>query len=171
MNADGSDIVPLPTGSVTDPEDPSWSPDGTHIAFSGRVGDQWFVYTMALDGSELRRVTDSPSQKPNHPAWSPTGSEIAFRVVFGFAETPSCEVRAVRPDGSNPRLIADGCEVGGSKVWGGGPEWSPDGTMIAFYDGDGLQLINADGTGRVDLATEGMAGGRPTGVVAWQPVP
>ena len=55
VNADGTGQARLSTGSVADPVNPTWSPDGTTIAFSGRVagdGDQWFVYTMALDGSE-----------------------------------------------------------------------------------------------------------------------
>jgi Tol biopolymer transport system component len=175
VNADGSNRVKLATGSVRDPVGPSWSPDGTHIAVSGRVGENWFVYAMAADGSGLRRLSaDRPSQDPTQPAWSPAGSEIAFFVVFGFREAPTCELRAVAPDGSSPKRILDGCgqQGSGGGVWGGlGPEWSPDGTLIAFYDGNGLQVVNPDGTGRVDVATEGMDGGRPSGVVAWQPVP
>jgi len=87
--------------------------------------------------------------------------------LAGVRYSPSCELRAVAPDGSSPRLIADRCGVGGPGGWGGlGPEWSPDGTMIAFYDGDGLQLINPDGTGRADLATEGGPRLRLRGVAA-----
>ena len=55
-----------------------------------------------------------------------------------------------------------------SRFGGTGPEWSPDGTRIAFYDGEGLRLIDPDGT---DLTKLEVTGGRPTGVVAWQPLP
>ena len=31
------------------------------------------------------------------------------------------------------------------------PDWSPDGTRIAFHDGDGISTMNADGSGRKTL--------------------
>ena len=79
MTPDGTDRVMIPTGSVVDPVDPSWSPDGSSIAFSARAGEDWFVYTMALDGSEpVRLAADLPSLRPTQPAWSPDGATIAF---------------------------------------------------------------------------------------------
>jgi Tol biopolymer transport system component len=172
VNADGSGRVRLPTGPVTNALGPSWSPDGTRIAFSGRVGPEWFVYTMGIDGSDLERLSGvRPSTDANEPAWSPAGTELLLKVVDPPKEFPGCEVLVAAVDGSQARVIADGCEVGGPAVWGDGPTWSPDGTMIAFYDGNGLEVIRPDGTGRAHVATEGMKGGRPTGTVAWQPVP
>jgi len=172
ISADGSDRARLPTGSVDDPVGPSWSPDGTHIAFSARVDQDWFVYAMGVDGSGLSRLSgDRPSRASNQAAWSPTGAEIAFEVVSGHPESPVCQLWLFDPDGSGDRQVSEGCEMGGHVFArsGSGPEWSPDGTMIAFYNGDGLQVINADGSGRIELAPRG--GGRAMGLVAWQPLP
>jgi Tol biopolymer transport system component len=68
MKPDGTEPVKLATGSVSEPVSPR-SPDGTSIAFSGRVGEDWFVYTTALDGSEPARLAaDLPSPKrPGRP--------------------------------------------------------------------------------------------------------
>ena len=144
MAPDGSDRKQLPTGSLEDAVGPSWSADGTHIAFSGRVGTEWNVYTMALDGSGLEGLSaDRPSDQSNQVAWSPTGSEIAFEVVTWpeYPEQPTCELWTVEIDGSDPNLIFEWCEIGGSKIAfsGSGPEWSPDGnedrvtTTVAGY--------------------------------------
>ena len=37
---------------------PGWSPDGTRIAFTARLGCRWSsVFTVRVDGSRLARVT------------------------------------------------------------------------------------------------------------------
>jgi Ca2+-binding RTX toxin-like protein len=65
MNADGSNPVQLThndgggNGFVSFDAFPTWSPDGTQIAFtSGRDGNGLELYTMsAVDGSEVRQLT------------------------------------------------------------------------------------------------------------------
>jgi len=170
VELDGSNRTRLPTGSLTDPVNPSWSPDGTHIAFSAREEQDWFVHTMAVDGSDVEELsTGLPSGDPSPPAWSPTGEQVAFTVVhMGPASLP-CELWTAAPDGTDRTRIYQGCEPGGPHVGFGsaGPEWAPDGTRIAFYDGEGLRLIDPDGTDFTEVA---VTGGRPTGVIAWQPL-
>lgn len=105
INADGTGRHELQTGTVVDPAHPTWSPDGAEIAFSGRVGEEWFVYTMAADtsdnGSEPTRLTAGlPSPVENRPAWSPDGTTIAFldgeavRLGLLTADDGSGRVRA-----------------------------------------------------------------------------
>lgn len=181
VKSDGTDRVKLPTGSVADPVDPSWSPDGRSIAFSGRVGEDWFVYTMALDGSEpIRLAADLPSPRPTQPAWSPDGSTIAFVTWEGAAPgaKPTAldgenglpfAVWSMAVDGSARRRLYDSCcMIGGAGYGVQGPVWSPNGAQILVFQGTGgaLQLIDPD-TGEVfEIPTR-----RPTGPIAWQPVP
>jgi hypothetical protein len=54
---------------------PSWSPDGTRIAFATYFrNNHWEIWVMNADGSGQHRIaTDGLS-----PAWSPDGRKIAF---------------------------------------------------------------------------------------------
>ena len=70
VNADGSNLSHLTYGM-----DPSWSPDGSQIAFS-RWTTPWGIYTVNRDGSNERLVFSSNVARS--PVWSPDGSQIAF---------------------------------------------------------------------------------------------
>ena len=58
--------------------------------------------------------------------------------------------------------------IGGAGYGVQGPVWSPDGTQILVFEGTGgaLQVIDPE-TGEVFE----IPGGKPTGPIAWQPVP
>jgi dipeptidyl aminopeptidase/acylaminoacyl peptidase len=70
VNADGSGLTLLTRGM-----DPSWSPDGSQIAFA-RWTTPWGIYTMNADGSNERLLFSSNVARA--PVWSPDGSQIAF---------------------------------------------------------------------------------------------
>lgn len=170
MKADGTDPVPLSTGSIADAVDPSWAPDGSTIAFSGRVGDQWFVYSTDLNGSEpVRLAGDLAAPRSSQPAWSPDGSRIAFLTDGGGSgeEGLPFELWSMATDGTDRKfLLAGCCRIGGGGFAAQGPEWSPDGTRILLLGGSGarLEVIDPD-TGK---ATSGAVAFGP---IAWQPVP
>jgi dipeptidyl aminopeptidase/acylaminoacyl peptidase len=74
------------TKGNTDDASPSWSPDGTLIAFISKRGhadpdrtsneDLWVV--EAREGAEPRQLTKTESGEGGRPAWSPDGSRIAL---------------------------------------------------------------------------------------------
>lgn len=78
MNSDGSRQTNL-TNTSNPPADkwPSWSPDGTKIAFVSWRTDAHGIYVMDTDGSNETRLTSYGSDR--HPSWSPDGSKIAFK--------------------------------------------------------------------------------------------
>jgi hypothetical protein len=64
------------TSDPTDPkadENPSWSPDGTKIAWDRTT----WIHTMNTDGSGRVRITQA-SADDRDPDWSPEGTRIAF---------------------------------------------------------------------------------------------
>ena len=80
MNVDGTDqrevVAPgLPDTSPGD-RNPSWSPDGTQIAF---IRDQVGLLTMSADGSDPHIIVPfSDTIRFSNTSWSPDGTQIAF---------------------------------------------------------------------------------------------
>ena len=148
MNADGGNVRQLtqndfPTWS------PSWSPDGTMIAYTGVEHGQGEIYIMDVKGTIPRRLYNNvDGHHDGDPSWSPDGTGIAF----GSSRDADREIYTMNIDGTNLRQLTDNNHNDGS------PAWSPDGTLIAFeseyagdfrpsdWDGPDVFLMNADGT-------------------------
>jgi dipeptidyl aminopeptidase/acylaminoacyl peptidase len=65
INADGTGLTRL-TDSPAYEFDPSWSPDGTQIAYRSDRGDESEIWVMNANGTGQRRLTAGLS-----PAWFP----------------------------------------------------------------------------------------------------
>jgi len=73
INADGTNEVRL-TINASNNRYPSWSPDGTRIAFNSdrNVGFSNDIYVMNADGSNQTRLTSDVANE-ERPMWSPVG--------------------------------------------------------------------------------------------------
>jgi Tol biopolymer transport system component len=147
IDVDGTDLTRL-TNSPEPDFDPSWSPDGTQIAFRSERSGEPEIWVMNADGTGQRRLAEGLS-----PAWSPDGSLIAFAGRAGLS--------VIGPDGTGLRVLPN--TEGGEY-----PSWSPDGSQIAFNSnltGDHVMYIaQADGSKVLDLSRVGEGW-----QVAWSP--
>jgi Tol biopolymer transport system component len=167
MNPDGSEVVQLTEGVF-----PSWSPDGERIAFEKITDDRRSVWVINIDGTEEREVT-SHAGYHSVPAWSPDGSRLVYasdpNASPGDCEFPapegSCsyDIYTIEVDGSNPTRLTDHPSQNGF------PEWSPDGTRIAFHsDRDGnwdIYAMNPDGSDLTNLTNAPALDANPS----WSP--
>jgi TolB protein len=70
IGAEGGQPIQL-TADAGDNESPTWSPDGSLIAFStNREGGMSRIYVMTSYGTEQRRLLTMPGEQTN-PKWSP----------------------------------------------------------------------------------------------------
>ena len=137
---------------------PSWSPDGSRIAFGSDRDGNNEIYVMDSDGSNLRRLTDHPGDDGS-PSWSPDGRSIAFQSD----RDGDYEIYVMESDGSNVRRLTD--HSGGD----GSPSWSPDGGRVAFQsDRDGnneIYVMESDGSNVRRLTDDPGGDGSPS----WSP--
>lgn len=140
MNIDGSNLRQLTDNQVWDGY-PSWSPDGSQIAYYSYLSrEHWVIMVMDADGGNQRQLTDSPGCN-GAPHWSPDGSRIAYGSDLDCTAERR-EIFVIDADGSNPRNLTQ------NEVDDMSSAWSPDGQQIAFSsnrDGDyEIYIMNVD---------------------------
>jgi tricorn protease-like protein len=123
IQADGSsDPVMLSMHPSIDSK-PSWSPDGSQIAFESLRDDPinqeyMDIYTMNADGSGLTRLTNTDTWYAQ-PDWSPDGSRIA--LVSDQQEPGNSDLYVLNLKTKELNRLTD-------DLRGREPSWSPDGS-------------------------------------------
>ncbi len=83
-------------------EFPTWSPDGTQIAFHSNRDGNMEIYVMDANLSELTRLTNNEANDM-FPTWSPDGSQIAFHSN----RDGNVEIYVMNADSTNLRRLTD----------------------------------------------------------------
>jgi len=83
-------------------EFPTWSPDGTQVAFHSKRDDDMEIYVMNADGSGITQLTDNEASDM-FPAWSPDGT----RITFHSNRDDNAEIYVMDADGSNVRNLTN----------------------------------------------------------------
>ena len=133
VNADESDLVSL-TNDPGEDDGPTWSPDGTRIAFRSFRNGYEEVWVANANGSGPVNVTnnvDRPDRESELVSsttidWSPDGSRIAYPRYHTADFHSTSEIAVVDVASGSTLLVAPG------DAFHAGPQWSPDGTRIAF---------------------------------------
>jgi Tol biopolymer transport system component len=128
MNPDGTNIDQLTNNSAQDAS-PTWSPDGSKIAFVSNRDGNWEIYTMDHPhGTGVTRLTNDPAADA-HPDWSkPTIQALTPTIAFqSNRDGTNDEIYTMKPDGTNLMQITHN-----KAAFDGVPSWSPDGRWIAF---------------------------------------
>jgi Tol biopolymer transport system component len=152
---------------------PTWSPDGSRIAYTvylefGPKGSTFEIWTVNPDGTDSRQLVDlgqcGGAGCAGGLAWSPDASMLAFHstrdIPLGTAIVE--QIYVVRADGSGLHRINDNGFL---------PSWSPDGSRIAY-----LRDYGSAELGLSTMATDGSDLRQVEGVfvmpasLAWNPV-
>jgi Tol biopolymer transport system component len=116
---------------------PSFSPDGTEVAFSwlSEGGDNMDIYVKQIGGETQQRLTSDPAGDFS-PVWSPDGRSIAFnrlwlteRTIYVIPATGGLERKLLSIN--FPRNLPVNML---ERI-----DWSPDGKSIVYVDASGPQ--------------------------------
>ncbi len=112
---------------------PTFSPDGSRIAFVSDRDGLNNVWTMAPDGSDPVQVTKESTRDVNSPAWSADGEYIFVRKHFVFSRSLGAgEIWMYHRTGGSGLQVTDRPNEQQDE---GEPNPSPDGTWV-YYSQD-----------------------------------
>ncbi len=138
------------TGFPPSASEPTWSPDGTKIAFVAFNASS-DIYVMNANGSGQTFLTNTMTANERNPSWSVNG-KIAYER--------DGQIWVMNADGTNQIQFS-----GISQPSPTSPAWSPNGTKLAFSSGGEIWVINSDGTNEQRVTMNATTDADP----AWSP--
>lgn len=121
----------------------------------------WQLFVINTDGTGQTSLTSGGNLRDANPAFSPDGTRIAFDRNISL-ET---HVFVMNATGTNPVAITSGASTNVE------PSWSPNGQKLVFVSSRSgtrrreIWVVNADGTGLVQLTTNVQLGSDSSGPI------
>jgi CSLREA domain-containing protein len=150
MNSDGTNQTRLTSGIYT--FKPSYSSDGSKIAFSSQRNGTYDLYAMNRDGTNLTRLTNNQALD-GEPSFrcAPFRATAQKRIAFFSERDGNREIYVMNPDGTNQVRLTNNPALDDY------PSFSPDGSKITFVSNrDGnfeIYVMNSDGTNQTRLTS------------------
>jgi hypothetical protein len=119
------------------PDELILSPDGAKIAFTADIlegSPRMRLFAANIDGTGLTELS-FPEGEVNYPSWHPFLEQIAFQA---FIPSVGGSIYTIDLDG-NLALVAE--------IGSGPPRWSPDGSLIGYFD----RWMDLDASGEYKL--------------------
>jgi len=115
MSIDGGNLERL-TDGTGEASNPSWNPDGVHIAFSwtrGYAAGKWNVFIMDVSSHQYNQLTHDQGKNEN-PTWAPDGVHLAFMSDRSGRE----QIYTMLSDGSQPAQQITHQGINKTPIWG-----------------------------------------------------
>jgi hypothetical protein len=156
LTNDAVSILANSSGSSVEPT-PSWSPDGTRIAFDS---DWWAwdfisdIHTICPSGSGFTTLTHTFFNDNDYwkPSWSADGMKLSVTIHQMGIYTES-SIAVMNADGTGLMIIKTGVIISGFENTR--TSWSPDGTRIAYTESKTIRWVASNGTASGIIITNG----------------
>ena len=125
---------------------PSFSPDGSKILFSSSFEGSADIYEISTSGGQPKKLTNWPSSEVQ-PSYAPDGQSFVFvsdRAGFNKPQIYRYEFGS----GRTTKLSNSGYATS--------PQFSSDGSQIAFLNGSSAAIMNSNGAVTANLGNTGI---------------
>jgi TolB protein len=151
-DSDGFNAIPV-VNSAEPIISPSWSPDGSRLAYVSFEGRKPSVYVQNV-GSGQRTLLTRASGNQSAPSWSPDGG----RIVFASSQSGGTQLFVAGADGSNAKRLTSSGAIDTA------PNWAPDGRIYFMSDRGGspqIYRMSGDGGNAERVTFEGSENANP----------
>jgi Tol biopolymer transport system component/C-terminal processing protease CtpA/Prc len=110
-------------------EYPTWSHDGSELAFIGLSSDSQQIHSKVmvanLDDNSVNEIYTSGTKRPSYLNWSPDNTNLSF--ISGSASGQGIILQSVPSQGGTPTVL----DAGAPYYW----SWAPDGHEMIVHAG------------------------------------